>query len=260
MQASGNDSEFEPDAADWRPDRREKLSGFPPHHGIYVSKTDLVAAALRELMITGDLEPGTRLRQRELAARFRVSPTPVREALRRLESEGLVSYGTHRGSTVAQSDTGAQREKFLIRAELEGLASSLAAPKITDEEIADLYARNEQLLEPGLSQDEINELNRAFHFRIYETARSPLLLSLMRLLWRSFPGGPQILRAREESHEQHVALLEALEQRDGQAATRITRHHILGAMAHLPGAGPAEASGIDNARESLADEGAERGI
>jgi DNA-binding GntR family transcriptional regulator len=243
MQASAGEADLEQGAADWRRGQSEKLSGFAPHHGIYVSKTDLVAAALRELMITGDLQPGTRLRQRELAARFRVSPTPVREALRRLESEGLVSYGTHRGSTVAQSDTGAEREKFLIRAELEGLASSLAAPKITEEEIADLHARNERLLEPELSQHEINELNRAFHFRIYETARSPLLLSLMRLLWRSFPGGPRALRTREESHDQHRALLEALERRDGEAAMRITRHHILGAMAHLAGAAPPEPEG-----------------
>ena len=66
----------------------------------YVSKTDLVAALVRELVITGELEPGEQLRQRDLAQRFHVSQTPVREAMRRLESEGLLTCDTHRGFTV----------------------------------------------------------------------------------------------------------------------------------------------------------------
>ena len=60
----------------------------------YVSKTDLVAALIRELVITGELEPGEQLRQRDLAQRFHVSQTPVREAMRRLESEGLLTCDT----------------------------------------------------------------------------------------------------------------------------------------------------------------------
>jgi len=69
--------------------------------GGYVSKTDLVAALLRELVITGELAAGEQLRQRDLAQRFGVSQTPVREAMRRLESEGLLVCDTHRGFTVA---------------------------------------------------------------------------------------------------------------------------------------------------------------
>ena len=72
----------------------------------YVSKTDLVAALIRELVITGELEPGEQLRQRDLAQRFGVSQTPVREAMRRLESEGLLSCDTHRGFTVVAPDLG----------------------------------------------------------------------------------------------------------------------------------------------------------
>jgi DNA-binding GntR family transcriptional regulator len=220
----------------------ERIRGLPADFGMYVSKSDLVAAALRELIITGDLGPGTQLRQRELADRFRVSPTPVREALRRLQSEGLISYDAHKGSTVAQVDAGGQREKVQIRAALEGLASSLAAPKITDENIADLKDFNDRLIDPARSTAEINDINSRFHFHIYEIARSPLLLSLMRLLWQSFPGGPHVFRSREDSHMDHSALIDALEQHDAEAAQRLTQQHILGALEHIDAAAPPQAA------------------
>ena len=70
----------------------------------YTSKTDLVAALIRKLIITGELATGEQLRQRDLARRFSVSQTPVREAMRRLESEGLLRSDTHRGFTVVAPD------------------------------------------------------------------------------------------------------------------------------------------------------------
>jgi len=72
----------------------------------YSSKSDIVCAMLREMIISGDLSPAEPLRQRDLAERFGVSQTPVREALRRLESEGLVVNDPHRGATVAESRQG----------------------------------------------------------------------------------------------------------------------------------------------------------
>ena len=96
----------------------------------YVSKTDMVAALIRELLMTGELGPGEQLRQRDLAQRFGVSQTPVREAMRRLESEGLLSCDTHRGFTVVVADLGRVEENFRIRAALESLGASLAARKV----------------------------------------------------------------------------------------------------------------------------------
>lgn len=215
----------------------------PMEYGIYVSKSDLVAAALRELIMTGGLEPGTPLRQRQLAARFGVSATPVREALRRLESEGLITNDVHRGSTVAES-AGDLHEKVKIRAVLEGLAASLAAPKVRDQDLAELRSYNERLLTSDLSSAELHTLNRRFHFRIYEIANSPLLLSLMRLLWQSFPGGPQVLRDPKDSHAEHRALLRALERHDGEAASEITQRHILGVLDEMDRPFPASRPGV----------------
>ena len=98
----------------------------------YVSKTDMVAALIRELIITCELTTGEQLRQRDLAQRFQVSQTPVREALRRLESEGLVIGDNHRGFMVVEADEGSTEENFQIRAALESLGASLAADKIDE--------------------------------------------------------------------------------------------------------------------------------
>jgi DNA-binding GntR family transcriptional regulator len=193
----------------------------------YFTKSDVVTAALRELVITGELPPGTELRQRDLATRFNVSPTPVREALKRLESEGLVEYDVHRGSRVIDTAFEADEENFLIRASLEGLAVALAATRVTPADLDALEVLNDQL---GMCSDRdphASELNRRFHFRLYEAARSPLLLALLRLLWHSFPQGSRIVRPLSESVEQHRQILTALRGGDQQTAETITRRHIL---------------------------------
>jgi DNA-binding GntR family transcriptional regulator len=205
-------------------------AGQPAGRGIYLSKSNFIAALLRDLIITGDLKPGEQLRQRDLAERYGVSVTPVREALRWLESEGLVRYDAHKGSTVVQAEAGATKEKYQIRAVLEGLAAFLAAPKISDEDIRELESYNERLADSNLGPDEVNDINRTLHFRVYEMASSPLLLALMRLLWQSFPQGPQVARPRDESVAEHKQLIDALRDRDATRAQAITQQHVLGAL------------------------------
>jgi DNA-binding GntR family transcriptional regulator len=197
----------------------------------YVSKTDLVAALLRELIITGELAAGEQLRQRDLAQRFRVSQTPVREALRRLESEGLVIGDTHRGFTVVEPDGGPAGENSQIRAALESLGASLAAHKIDAAGIARLQALNDRMR--ALADDDARyaSLNREFHFAVYEYAGSPLLFTLMRLLWASLPGGPQASRPHAESARQHDAIVAALKAGDAADAAARTCEHIMSAAA-----------------------------
>jgi DNA-binding GntR family transcriptional regulator len=195
----------------------------------YVSKTDLVAALIRELIITGELAPGEQLRQRDLAQRFAVSQTPVREAMRRLESEGLLTCDTHRGFTVVAPDDGRLEENFQIRAALESLGASLAARKIDAGGLARLRDLNDGMRKLAEDDPGYAELNREFHFTIYEYARSPLLLSLMRLLWASLHGGPQVLRTHAESARQHEQILSALARGDAAAASARTYEHIMGA-------------------------------
>ena len=198
----------------------------------YVSKTDLVAALIRELVITGELAAGEQLRQRDLAHRFGVSQTPVREAMRRLESEGLLVCDTHRGFTVVAPGEGRVEENFRIRAALESLGASLAARKIDAAGLARLRELNDQMR--ALADDDPDakiyaELNREFHFTVYEYADSPLLLSLMRLLWASLHGGPRVTRSHAESARQHDEILAALGDGDADLASARTYQHIMGA-------------------------------
>jgi DNA-binding GntR family transcriptional regulator len=195
----------------------------------YVSKTDMVAALIRELIITGELAAGVQLRQRDLAQRFHVSQTPVREAMRRLESEGLVVGDTHRGFTVVEPDDGPVEENFQIRAALESLGASLAARKIDAQDLARLQTLNDRMRAMGDDDPGYAGLNREFHFAVYSCAGSPLLLTLMRLLWASLQGGPRVLRSHAESARQHDAILGALRAGDAAAASALTYQHIMGA-------------------------------
>jgi len=195
----------------------------------YVSKTDMVAALIRQLIITGELPAGEQLRQRDLAQRFGVSQTPVREALRMLASEGLVVGDTHRGFSVVEPEDGPVEENFQIRAALESLGASLAARKIDAGGIDALRALNDQMRALGDDDPRYANLNRAFHFTVYEHAGSPLLLSLMRLLWASLHGGPVVSRTHAESARQHDGIIDALSAADAAAASARTYQHIMSA-------------------------------
>jgi DNA-binding GntR family transcriptional regulator len=212
-----------------RPAPLTRADSPPPVLPGYVSKTDMVAALIRQLIITGELPAGGQLRQRDLAQRFGVSQTPVREALRRLESEGLVVGDTHRGFTVVEPDDGPVEENFQIRAALESLGASLAARKVDARGVEALRALNDQIRALGDDDPRYAGLNRDFHFGVYEHAGSPLLLSLMRLLWASLHGGPKVGRTHAESARQHDAILDALSAGDAAAASARTYQHIMSA-------------------------------
>jgi DNA-binding GntR family transcriptional regulator len=204
-----------------------------PSHGVYLSKGDMVTGALRELLMAGEYEPGQSLPQRELAQRFGVSSTPVREALRRLETEGLVRYDPHRGSSVVEVDWRPTRENYRIRAELESLGVELAAQNITEEDLDEIEALAAEMEAERDDRDRVRELNSQLHFRIYEAAKSPLLISLLRRLWQSFPQGPQVMRPVEESIAQHRELIEALREGDAGRARKVMHSHVMDALEYF---------------------------
>jgi DNA-binding GntR family transcriptional regulator len=147
--------------------------------------------------------------------------------MRRLESEGLLVCDTHRGFAVAAPDLGRVEDVALIRAALESLGASLAARKIDVAGLARLRGLNDQMRALPDDDPSYAELNREFHFVIYEYARSPLLLSLMRLLWASLHGGPRVTPTHAESACQHDEILEALTDGDAAGASARTYQHIM---------------------------------
>jgi DNA-binding GntR family transcriptional regulator len=140
----------------------------------------------------------------------------------------------HRGATVARTESEELEENYRILAVLEALAGSLAVAKITDDDIADIEALNREVAACLPDDGRLAELNRQFHFRIYECARSPMLLLLLRLLWRSFPHGPQAGRPHQESVRQHDALVRALKHRDEEQVAATISDHVLGSIKYLP--------------------------
>ena len=104
------------------------------------TKADDIARVLEDEIVGGSIAPGTVLRQEQLSERFDVSRTPVREALRRLAALGLVSFEPNRGVRVRSISSSELREAFLVRAELEALATEVATPRMTPSDLAALDA------------------------------------------------------------------------------------------------------------------------
>jgi DNA-binding GntR family transcriptional regulator len=210
------------------------------------TKADEIALELEREIVTGELAPGTVLRQEHLSERFAVSRTPVREALRQLAARGLVSFEPNRGVRVRTLSRDELYEAFLVRAELESLATGLAAPKLTDADLAELDAAEKrfaeltaQLLRPDgknrqtLTRDWVGA-NHGFHDVIYRVAESPMVERLAKSARRTFSGhavwgtgGSGIDELYEANVRQHQAIIEALRAGSAAAARLLAREHVL---------------------------------
>jgi DNA-binding GntR family transcriptional regulator len=197
-----------------------------------------VAQELRRMIQAGELAAGERLRQTELAARFGVSTTPVREALTALEREGLIRYDAHRGAIVFPPTGDTIRENFEIRLALEPLATGLAAGRLTEEEFEALddlaAALGTTVAQPAAGGlDRYEELDRAFHERIFVASGRPRLAEIIESLRDAFaayahlyaPGAePDLLPTLQA---QHTQLVTALRRGDAATASRIAVDHVL---------------------------------
>lgn len=177
----------------------------------------------------GLLQPGARLRETELAARLGISRTPVREAIRQLEADGLVVHVPRSGAAIRRLDYAEIMELYEMRVVLEGTAARLAARSASDVELNELEALNAELGEAAGSGDAFR-LNRQFHLTLLDAARNRFLDRAAGTLQRTMLIlGPSTLgeeaRARA-AVEEHARILEALRARDGERAEREMRAHI----------------------------------
>jgi DNA-binding GntR family transcriptional regulator len=147
-----------------------------------VTKQERVYEALRERILSGAYGPGYRVVIDALAEEFSVSALPVREAIRRLEAEGLVVYRPNAGAQVAPADPSAFEEEMTVLALLEGLATSLAAPNLGRDEIKQLRDVNRQMAEAMERLDSLGfgRLNQEFHAIIYDHCPNAALVGLLR--------------------------------------------------------------------------------
>jgi DNA-binding GntR family transcriptional regulator len=147
-----------------------------------VTKQERVYDALRERILSGAYGPGYRIVIDALADEFSVSALPVREAIRRLEAEGLVVYRPNAGAQVAPADPSVFEEEMTVLALLEGLATALAAPELGKDGIERMREINRRMAEAMERLDSLGfgRLNQEFHAVIYEKCPNGALLTLLR--------------------------------------------------------------------------------
>lgn len=198
----------------------------------YKPLRELVFESLREAIISGLLPPSERLMEIQLAEEMGVSRTPVREAIRKLELEGLVVMIPRKGAYVAGMSIKDIVDVFEIRGALEGLAAELASERVTDEELESMERYLVKISEEIESGDlsKVVETDTDFHTLIYKASRnarlSQIISNLREQIQRfrttslSFPGRMKI------ALEEHRKIVEAISSRDGELARKLAQEHI----------------------------------
>jgi DNA-binding GntR family transcriptional regulator len=196
----------------------------------YRTAQDIIAEGLRRGILSGALESGQPLRQEQIAKDFEVSAVPVREALRQLAGEGLVTLTPNRGARVSEVSYEEAKEITEIRIALESLALRLSVPNITEddlrqaEEVLDLWDAEE---DPAT----FAALNWRFHTVLYEPARQPRLMSMIRSLHASFDlyvgkYSAAWMSLKVPAQQQHRHIVEACRRGDAEAAIVILERNI----------------------------------
>ena len=202
-----------------------KLDGYKPLR-------DIVFETLREAIINQTLKPGERLMEIQLAEEMGVSRTPVREAIRKLELEGLVVMVPRKGAYVAGISMKDIHEVYELRSALEALAASLAAVRITDEELEEM---ERQMVREAKETEENNlqgivSIDTTFHDLLYQAAHNQRLGQFINILQEQL----QRFRAATLSRpgrskyalEEHKKIVEALANKDAKLAAKLATEHI----------------------------------
>ncbi|ABR50674.1 transcriptional regulator, GntR family [Alkaliphilus metalliredigens QYMF] len=205
----------------------------------YKPLREIVFEHLRESILEGKLEPGQRLMEIQLAEQLGVSRTPVRESMRKLELEGLIIMVPRKGAYVADVSTKDISDVLEVRTVMEGLAASLSAQRMTDEELDELemisyqfkkcYERNDI---EGMIEKDV-----AFHERIFASTRNEKLIQIAQGLRE------QVHRFRvryiseynnsKELVVEHQAILECIAARNSERASELSMKHIENLASHM---------------------------
>jgi len=187
-------------------------------------------ARLRDEIRQGHLKPGARLTETEVAERLNISRTPVREAIRRLEADGLVDHLPRAGAVVRQLSYSEIMELYEMRTVLEGTAARLAARAASDmelQELRDITADMEKTVDDAAR---IAVLNRQFHARLLDASRNRFLERSMAAIENAMLIiGPTSMGSEgraKEAVEEHKALVQCLFDRDGGSAEAVMRAHM----------------------------------
>lgn len=193
------------------------------------TREEIVADALRRAILRGTFVPGEKLDQQDVADSLGVSRSPVREALRTLAAEELVTIVPHRGAMVTERSVDELRELLFIRVLLEGAAARRAASAMDDIRLAHLAG----LIEAAAATDnheDLLELNNEFHTTVYNAHPQPHLVALIQQLRNKVAPYNRLYLdqpgRKDEAWADHARIYDACRRRDGAAAEQETRRHL----------------------------------
>lgn len=223
----------------------EIVSGPPASTSGPIERTalhDTLVNRLRDMIIEGELEPGSRMHESQLGMQLGVSRTPLREAIKYLASEGLVELVPSRGAIVKRFSGKDVHDMIIVLKSLEELAGSLACIAATDDEIATVRQLHDEMYACYKAGDRLRyyKLNQAIHTEICRIAHNDALSNMQGLLQS------RLKRIRFIGHEgaekwaaavaEHEAMIKALELRDGTALAEVLGRHLLNAWERVKGA------------------------
>lgn len=207
-------------------------SNFELEMNEYLPLRDVVFQTLRQAILRGELQPGERLMEIQLANKLGVSRTPIREAIRKLELEGLVLMIPRKGAEVAEITEKSLRDVLEVRGSLEELAVELACERITQEQIEELKSAAKEF-EITLKDGDLTEYAEAdvkFHDVIYHATDNMRLIQLLYNLREQMYRYRVEYLKRAEVHssllDEHQVIIATLENRDKKAAKQAIRKHV----------------------------------
>lgn len=196
----------------------------------HMTKTALAVEALRGAILRGEIARDQPLTVGRVAAQLGMSPTPVREAMRTLQAEGLLRREPHHSVSVTQYTIKDIHDIFRLRADLESQAARLAVPRLSGDDLARLDALRAAMDRAAERQEieRLNQLNAEWHLLIYSAADNRVLLDVVQHLWKQFMWeGNWITPERAaRSLAQHAALAAAIRARDAELTDRLMHEHI----------------------------------
>ena len=212
---------------------KENAIGVGATDGV-VSLSEFVYAQLRDAIFKGDLSPNQKVQQEEIAERLGTSRVPVREALKQLEGEGLVTLRPRRGFVVSSLDPATIEEVFDIRVMLEARAAYLGTLKRTDEDVAFVRLLFEKMQELVTSStvdvDKFAQTNREFHLAIARPSGRSLHLRMLSVLRNQVEHyvrlSTAIATTLSRANSEHSAIFDAFASGDADKAGQLTRRHV----------------------------------
>lgn len=198
----------------------------------YLPLRDVVFQTLREAILRGTIKPGERLMEIQLSQQLGVSRTPVREAIRMLELEGLVNMTPRKGAAVAAISEKSLRDVLEVRCALEELSVRLACERMSWEQFEKLRMANVKFAQVAESEDitVIAKSDEAFHDIIYySTDNDKLILLLNQLREQMYRYRVEHIKMKERRSlliREHQEIIDALRERDSQTAVLVMRRHI----------------------------------